>query len=185
VYLLFDTETTGKFDFKGDPNADHQPQICELAAMLTNDEGESMGEMNVLIKPDGWTIPAETQAVHGISTEQCEKFGIPLAQAWEMFAALLSNAETLVAHNIQFDLAMMKRSNPLAAPALSQVKHYCTMQVATDICRIRNQWGKFKWPSLAEAFRHFYGKDFKGAHRAMADVKACRAVFFQLKKLGL
>ena len=36
----------------------------------------------------------------------------------------------------------------------------------------------YKNPSLPRTYRHFFGRDFDGAHDAMADVRACRDVFF-------
>ena len=38
----------------------------------------------------------------------------------------------------------------------------------------------YKRPSLTETYRHFFGRDFDGAHDAMADVRACRDVYFAL-----
>jgi DNA polymerase-3 subunit epsilon len=42
--------------------------------------------------------------------------------------------------------------------------------------------GRFhhKTPNLGEAFRHFKGRDFENAHSAMADVQACRDVYFAI-----
>ena len=35
----------------------------------------------------------------------------------------------------------------------------------------------YKWPTLQEAFTHFTGAPFVGAHGAMADAQACREVY--------
>lgn len=40
----------------------------------------------------------------------------------------------------------------------------------------------FKSPNLQEAYKHFFGVEFEGAHDAMADVRACKDVFFKLKE---
>ena len=42
-----------------------------------------------------------------------------------------------------------------------------------------------KTPKLVEAYTHFFGKSFANAHSAMADVRACKEVFFRLKDLGV
>ena len=44
--------------------------------------------------------------------------------------------------------------------------------------------GRFhhKTPNLGEAYRHFTGNDLQNAHSAMADVLACRDVYFSIKE---
>lgn len=79
--VIFDTETTGKWIYGAPITASKQPNIVQLAALLTDASGETKGQMNFLIKPAGWTIPAETTAIHGITTEDCEKYGIELRSA--------------------------------------------------------------------------------------------------------
>jgi DNA polymerase-3 subunit epsilon len=66
----------------------------------------------------------------------------------------------------------------------------CTMLKAIDVVKCpptekMRRAGRtgFKNPNLAETYRHFFGRDFEGAHDAMADVRACRDVFFELRKL--
>ena len=66
---FFDSETNGKADFKAPPEAPHQPRLVQLAAILTTDDCEEVSTINLLVRPDGWTIGPEAEAVHGISTE--------------------------------------------------------------------------------------------------------------------
>ncbi len=42
-------------------------------------------------------------------------------------------------------------------------------------------FNKFKTPNLGEAFAHFTGNELVNAHSAMADVMACRDVYFAIK----
>jgi len=45
---------------------------------------------------------------------------------------------------------------------------------------LRSGRTNYKNPSLQEAYRHLFGRNFVGAHDAMADVRACRDVYFAL-----
>jgi len=56
------------------------------------------------------------------------------------------------------------------------------MKESTDYCKIRNNWGSYKWPSLIELHTKLFDEGFDGAHDALADVKACAKSFFELKE---
>lgn len=72
-------------------------------------------------------------------------------------------------------------------------KGYCTMRKSTNICnlpptakmkasaRFRN---KKKAPTLMEAYKHFYGEEFEGAHDGFADAQACFKVYQAIKAHG-
>lgn len=181
--LIFDTETTGKADFAAPYNAAHQPRVVQLGALLVDDEGaEAAPALNVIVKPDGFEIPAEASAIHGITTERAMAEGIHIDDVLGMFLELLARAVSVAGHNISFDLLMMRRELSLAGVE-ERIKHpsFCTMQVMTPICRLPGRYG-YKWPKLQEAYKHAFGREFEDAHDAMADVRATRDLFVWLKK---
>lgn len=185
MYLFFDTETTGVYDFKSPPSADHQPHICQLGAILTDVDGSTRGEINFLIKPAGWTIPPEAEAVHHISQTDCESFGIDIRDALAMFKRLAGHAGLMVAHNINFDIGMLQRelhALGIEETFLDEPDRACTMELTTPVLKLPGKYGDYKWPQLAEAYRHYFGEDFEGAHDAMADIRACRDVFFAYQR---
>jgi DNA polymerase III epsilon subunit-like protein len=57
------------------------------------------------------------------------------------------------------------------------------MKATTSICKLPGKYGDYKWPKLQESHLHFFGKEFEGAHDAMADVRACAAVYWALNPL--
>lgn len=188
MILFFDTETTGKADFRRPPNDPVQPRIVQLVAMLYDDARHPAGSLNVIIRPDGFEIPAEASAIHGITTEYAKKYGVPLKVAVAAFESLFANAQLLVAHNIDFD-RLMVRSELARIEAWNIVKvafetlpTFCTMKSTTDICKLPGNYG-YKWPKLQEAHVHFFGEEFEGAHDAMADVRACAKVYFAMHPL--
>ena len=62
TYLFFDTETTGLPNFKMHIDWEGQPHICQIGAILTTKEGRLLGEMNLMIRPDGWKIPEDASS---------------------------------------------------------------------------------------------------------------------------
>jgi DNA polymerase-3 subunit epsilon len=178
MILFFDTETTGKADMRSSPDAAHQPRIVQLAALLTDDKGEEKASINLIIKPDGFTIPVEASAIHGITTEIALLFGVEEIAALHVFDQLLMRSRLAVAHNIDFDGFMLSRKSRIRQERLFR-SWFCTMKATTDVCQLPGPYG-FKWPKLQEAHQHCFGKPFDGAHDALADVRACKAVYFWL-----
>lgn len=208
MILFFDTETTGIRDWK---NPSFLPRIVQLGAMLTDDQGRTRAELNLIITPDGWTVPEGAANVHGISTEDCMKLGVPLHLALNLFFKLAARADLVVAHNIAYDLDLLNielanfkpQSDGQAADhaiwteAFKAMKHFDTMAEARDIVKApftdkqrmffasnpHKKDGEYKSPNLTEAYTHFFGKGFEGAHDAMADVRACRDIYFKLTEV--
>ena len=200
--LFYYTETQGLPDFKAPSEAPHQPHIVQLAALLVDPESrETIASMDVIVRPDGWTIPDETAAVHGITTERAEAVGITEKLAVEMLIELWRGpGYTRIAHNEQFDARIvriaLKRFIDTPGEVLPMSDEWkdgraeCTARMATPICAIpptarmlRAGFNKFKTPNLGEAYRHFTGRELKNAHSAMADVLACRDVFFAIQDM--
>lgn len=184
-HLFFDTETTGMADFKSKPEAEHQPRIVQIGAILQDDETmRILGEINLIIRPAKFLIPKEASDIHGITTEMALDCGVPLLHALEAFCSLLKQCQECVAHNAAFDRHMLTGSASRMCVPLADVPFFCTMNAMTDVCKIPNPRfpDRYKWPKLQEAHVFAFGNEFAGAHDAMADVRACRDVFYWLKQ---
>src|SRR5512137_2482859 len=94
--LYFDTETTGKANFRAPADDPSQPRLVQLGALLTNDDGKEIAALNLIVKPNGWTVPAEAAAVHGITTERATNEGVDLEFILPLFRMLSIKAHTLV-----------------------------------------------------------------------------------------
>jgi DNA polymerase-3 subunit epsilon len=184
--LYYDTETTG-FPAKGGAPLSDQPHIVQLAAILVDDEEGEVASMNTIIKPDGWTVPEDAAAIHGISTEKAERFGVPITSAMSLFSQLCRQADQAIAHNDEFDLKLVTYEiERLGKPnVLLSTPRFCTMKATTDICKLPGRYGQFKWPKLIEAHQHFFSEGFDGAHDALVDVRACHRVHMHLIKNNL
>jgi DNA polymerase III subunit epsilon len=187
MILFFDTETTGKYEFAFPPDDPRQPYIVQLAALLTDDDGKELASLNTIIKPDGFIIPNEAASIHGITTERARQIGVNIDAALAMFFELKKRADVWVAHNIDFDRAVIDSVAErmfLDVGTFEKNRCFCTMLASAPVLKMPNQYGydTYKWPKLIEAYRHFFGESFDGAHDALADVRACAAVYFKLKK---
>ena len=179
--FLFDTETTGFLDTK--------PHIVQLGFLLMSDDRE-VASFHTLIDPEGqWEVPPDSTKVHGITTEMCLDTGIPIRDALMTFEQFAYMAGRLVAHNYEFDSTVIDMELiRLGLPGnyFSDVRQYCTMKAATDVCQIPFASGgrggkKFKYPKLDEAYRHFTQREMSDAHTAWGDVRACHTVFQYLQ----
>lgn len=189
MYLIFDTETTGKADFKASPIAEHQPHIVQIGAILMDQDFRVRAGINMIVLPDRYTIPTEASDIHGITTEVALKYGQPKNHVFSSFCRLVDKAQTFVAHNFQFDHIMVQSFANRCGSCDDAFSHmddsrFCTMKGMMYECNIPNPYGyrEPKWPTLQEAHTHVFGKPFDGAHDAMADVRACAALFVWLKQ---
>lgn len=191
--LFFDTETTGLPDWKQPSEAPQQPHIVDLAALLFSDSGELIDSMDTLIKPNGWIIPQECIDVHGITNELADAQGIDEAAAIAQFIGLHGRAGLRIAHNRTFDDRIIRiglkrfggetvEERDAAADKLKETAGDCTMWMSKPICKIPGKGAALKLPKLTEAYAHFFpGEQVIGAHRAMADARACARIYFKMK----
>ena len=195
MYLFYDTETSGLPDYRTSLNAKWQPHIVQLAALLTDDAGNDLASVDLIVRPDGWRIPDNVAAIHGITEEKAAECGIPEKRAVEIFLALATIAGRRVAHNDPFDarivsIAIARMYEKVVAGWWQDLPHECTMKMASPIMQMeptermiaagRNH---HKNPRLSEAYEHLIGEELVGAHDAMVDVRACKRIFFEMKAL--
>lgn len=191
--FFYDTETTGLPDFRAPSEAPQQPHLVQLAACLVDaDTRKTIASMDVIVRPDGWSIPEDVSRIHGITTEHAMEVGVPESLAVGMFMELWGH-RTRIAHNEQFDarilrIALMRHEDLASADDWKSGQSECTARMSTPIIKIPPTprmvaagFNKFKTANLSEAFRHFMGRDFENAHSALADVNACAAVYFAIK----
>lgn len=190
MILVFDTETTG-LPLWNDPSDDpRQPHIVDIAASLFDGTGLEIERFDAIVDP-GEEIPEEAARIHGITTEIARAEGILPEDAFRSFSRMAAQADVIVGHNVSFDIRMARilGARVTGEKWEARARQFCTMKRTTGICKIlkreprcHNDW---KWPTLAEATRHFFGVDHEGAHRARPDCDAAARIYFHLKEQGL
>lgn len=191
MILFFDTETTGLYDNRLPFDHEAQPHLVQIAAIMSDDEGKSLSEYSLIVNPRV-KIPDRAMAVHGITDSLALSAGIEEQTALGLFDFMARRASLIVAHNIKFDINVMrciyareKNMTELECPL------FCTMEAASPIINLPPTdrmkaagFNKPKPPRLEECIKHFFDEDLIGAHDALIDVRACARVFFHLKSIG-
>jgi len=191
LVTAFDTETTGLLpkQFSMSPaNLPKLPHIVQLASILFDTvSGEEQGSFNVIVKPEGYVVPPESSAIHGITHEQAMDEGVPLSTAVEMFSSFKKQSKGMIAHNIEYDMRIMAIAFARLGLDGSEVLRFpkkCTMKASTEICKIPGNWG-YKWPKLGEAYKIFFDEELEGAHDALVDIRATVRIYRHLRGLGV
>jgi len=193
--LFFDTETTGLKLDKFEDIHPRQPMAVQIGMKLDGMNRNERGAFNYCIRTNGdWIVNPKAAEITGIDNDIADEYGCDLITGVEMFLDMMENADTIVAHNIAFDVTVMRRmckvysertdqkyTDPFIGKTLA-----CTMVNSTNIVKaLPMRYGKYKWPKLEECMMHFFGEELDGAHDALVDVKGTAKVFYHLLDLGV
>lgn len=187
--LLFDTETTGLPTRRGISaleSPDIWPNLLSISWMICN--GPTLiRQESYIIRPDGWTIPADSIRIHGITQARAMDDGKPLATVLEHFTRDLKCADRVIAHNMEFDRNVLFHAykwnlnqNPLAF--WNPLCEFCSMNASKPELKLPSKFqfarDPYKNPGLDELYRAtFDGKEPpKDAHNASRDVQVLHAI---------
>lgn len=185
MYLFFDTETNGvPTDGRASiMNLDNWPRLIQLAYIVFDKAGNEMQKGDFYIRPTNFQIPSDVSRLNGITNEYAIRNGKELQYVLNSFQSIVTNAEFIVAHNVQFDEKILgaeflrcKMKNVLAAK-----RKICTMEKTTDFCAISNGVG-YKWPKLSELHYKLFSTHYAETHNAVNDVAITAKCFWELRK---
>lgn len=180
MFLILDTETTG---------VTPQDRIVSICWALYDAAATEITVHHHIIYPVGFTIPDGATAIHGISTEQARRLGIPLRTALQSLCSDIArySPQLYVGHNVFFDRPIvLNEYRRINYPEnFSPLQTFCTMKTGTNVCCIQHYFrGGYKWPKLEELQHHLVGQSLASAHDAKCDVSATAKCFFELCRLG-
>ena len=187
-YLFYDTETSGFISGKKTFNDPTQAFAVQLGALLCDEKGNELKELNKIIKANGRYINPHTIEIHGITDEISETKGIEEVEVLEEYALLLENEPIRVCHNVKFDEKFLEQMFQRNIDKLSDYGRsryflesilFCIMQDKRikKWCDLKNVRGAIKPPKLKELYMLLFKKNFEDAHNAMADTRATKNVF--------
>jgi len=177
--LIFDTETTGlpTSRAKAYQQKDAWPHIVSISwLVMESNTNEIITKKSYIVKPNGWTIPPDSIAIHGITNEIAHEKGVPLSDA--LYEFLGTPRDIVVAHNLEFDEnvivnAMTWDLGIQLFYGLDSPK-YCSMVLSADICRLPSKFGRgYKPPRLSELYEHVFREKpiASQLHGSMYDAK--------------
>jgi len=194
--MFLDTETTGL------PNCNNlrwgvypnykdldkyaNARIVQFSMLITDKQYKFEDVKDYIIKREEFEITNEK--FHGITNEISDTVGIAFdIVAIDIFYELLKKVSHIIAHNIGFDVGVIKselhrRNLQYIIDELDKKTLLCTMKHMKPILKIINQYGNYKNPSLNEIYKYNFKKDVENAHNSLYDVKNLHEVVEHMHK---
>ena len=196
IKLFIDTETTGLPLNDNLPYTDlkNWPYLVQVALLIEDDNYGILAKRNIILKPDGYTIPESATKIHGISNERAVKNGEDRDKVISFLDLALYKSDIIIGHNVSFDLNVIKseiiRIKGIENALFEKKKHIVidTMKMGRNICKIPNLSFHTrlslpnKYPKLDELYYKLFNKHFNNQHDAMADVQAAYDCYYELKR---
>jgi DNA polymerase III epsilon subunit-like protein len=179
MILACDVETSGLV-IKDRPLSDPaQPRIVQLGFVVHTADRREIHTYRTLIQPDGWEIAKEAASVHGFTTEDCARYGVPPKVALLNLVSMLATVRVVVCHNLAFEAALLQRELDLLKAAdqamrRPRLRRVCSMKASTALM------SDGRYPSLSKIYRILTGREFTEAHDALEDARATMDVFWAL-----
>jgi DNA polymerase III epsilon subunit-like protein len=142
--------------------------------LITDTQFKYEDVKDYIIKREGFEIT--NGGFHGITNEISDNIGVDFnVVAIDIFYELLKNITHIVAHNVAFDVGVIKselhrRNLGYIIEELDKKTLLCTMKHMKPILKIINPYGNYKNPSLNEIYKFNYKTDVENAHNSLYDV---------------
>jgi len=205
--LIFDTETTGlPKSYTINYNVlNLWPYIVQFSYIIYDCDSKCIIKIkdDIIKVPKEIHISAECTNIHGITNELSQNNGINIEIAIKDFMEDLKHVNLVVAHNIEFDLNLLKveiMRKVTENLIISEIKegylkylkvlcletnYYCTMKNSIQLCNIKRitKKGKeyVKFPKLSELHDKLFQVIPHDLHNSLNDVLVCLRCFYKLK----
>lgn len=166
VYCFFDTETDGLI------RNGYRERLIQLAYIITDDNFNPLRTSTTFCIPNGVTFIDQGFHKFSLGTVCDRSHGKTAHEAVTEFIADLAkyNVTNLVAHNITFDLHVIRKER-VKDDGLLSIQQHCTMRHP-----------KGRWKTLVELYDELVGGQYE-AHDALQDAMACMQCYIKLKQL--
>ena len=175
--VSYKCESNGLINYREPSDRDNQPHLVRLSAVKTID-GEVIGGFDAIIKPDGWIIPNETIAFHGVTQSHANGQGKPEKEVINKFLKFCEGS-TLITSSKYFNKRMIRIAT----------KRYCHISVSDAwndnedhycvISQAKKKMGMKKL-TLEEAAKTYEFEYHKGD--SMLDAETTAKIYFLINK---
>jgi DNA polymerase III subunit epsilon len=197
MLLAIDAETTGVPLWKLPSSHPEQPHIVQLAAQLIDPETRTArASWDMLVAPNGWTIPNAATAIHGISQERAATEGVNESIAVRTYMDAWAQADVVLGYSTAFDQRIMRIAMVREGMTRPEIEAYerkraiDVMAMVTPICKIpptdkmmATGNRTYKTPSLVQAALVLLGERMPGAHNAAHDLEFTLKLYWQVQDL--
>lgn len=182
--MFIDTETSGLPDTHNlrwgvypdywKLNKYENARIVQFSMLITDTQFKYEDVKDYIIKREGFEIT--NGEFHGITNKISDNIGVDFnVVAIDIFYKLLKNVTHIVAHNVAFDIGVIKselhrRKLQYIIDELDKKTLLCTMKHMKPILKIINPYGNYKNPSLNEIYKFNFKTDVENAHNSLYDV---------------
>lgn len=187
---IIDTETTGLPPRREVPSAERvaagawdECRMVQIAWRLYAASGETTlrESLSSIVRPSGFEIPEGATKIHGISTERARVDGKDIAEVVGLIEGLLGDVELVVAHNVDFDVAIVaaelyRAGRADMADTLLRKPTFCTMKRGTP-------QGE-RWQRLGTMYERVFQRPASAEgklHDANTDVELCSQLYFAMR----
>jgi DNA polymerase-3 subunit epsilon len=206
---VFDTETTGlpKSKIIAPTTIHLWPFIVQFSYIIFDtDTNAILKSYDAIVKLKPYNVISEDSIkFHGITQEISESKGIGIDNVLAEFIGDIEQADMMVAHNVEFDLNMIRvevlrlKQSLIAegnmdlrminvelrmALVIQTKNFFCTMKESIDLCKIEkeNSRGKYyKFPTLTELHKHLFAVEPKHLHNSFHDILCTIRCFMKMK----
>lgn len=189
-YAIIDTETSGLFRFKDangvpvpadDPS---QPRLAHLAVILVDENLVEERAVDMYVRPNGWKMEPEAQAVNGLTDEFLAENGADILDVLDQYVRVIDAGYVIVAFNSQFDCKQMRGELRRAGmdDRFHQTPNICVMRASMSL-GVKKAGGGKGFPKLSDVCAHF-GIELQDAHTAGGDARAAMEIFRRLHAMG-
>lgn len=207
--IVFDTETTGlpKSKIIAPTTIHLWPFIVQFSYIIFDtDTNAILKSYDAIVKLKPYNVISEDSIkFHGITQEISESKGIGIDNVLAEFIGDIEQADMMVAHNVEFDLNMIRvevlrlKQSLIAegnmdlrminvelrmALVIQTKNFFCTMKESIDLCKIEkeNSRGKYyKFPTLTELHKHLFAVEPKHLHNSFHDILCTIRCFMKMK----
>ena len=174
--LVIDIETTGWLNDGG--------SIVEIGAVELDLTSDIITEVfNSICREKTLTAKHRDAWIFNNSdlTVEMVRDAPPFEEVAAEFQKLIDKyTEGVTAYNRDFDVPFLQNRRLKFFKLLA-----CPMLLATEVCQIPGKFGKYKWPKVEEAFRHFYPDvEYQEKHRGADDAKHEAMIVWALYQMG-